>query len=245
MNRGKVSVCMAVYNGEKYIRGQLLSILPQLGEEDEIVISDDCSDDHTLDIVRDLHDRRIKVLHHDKQPQSFFLDYSTRNFENALRHAGGDYILLSDQDDLWLPGKVDRMVEELQSVVLTVSDCFIGDEALNIVSPSYFEKVRVHEGVWRNVIRQTLLGCCMGFRRELLSKALPFPATKVGHDLWLVMMASHYYTMSCIHEPLSVYRRHTGTVTTSGKKSPYSFWFKVGYRMYILKAYFGRICFGI
>lgn len=90
-----ISVCMACYNGQKYIRQQIDSILSQLKENDELIISDDGSKDLTCEIVLSYHDPRIKLLHNTKE-HGFI-----GNFENALRCAKGDIIFLSDQDDVW------------------------------------------------------------------------------------------------------------------------------------------------
>ena len=95
-----ISVCMAIYNGEKYIKEQIDSILMQLSNEDELVISDDSSNDRTLDIIAEYNDRRIKVLHHIPAIGNSFVK-AKANFENALSVAKGDYIFLSDQDDVW------------------------------------------------------------------------------------------------------------------------------------------------
>ncbi|MEO5643505.1 MAG: glycosyltransferase, partial [Bacteroidia bacterium] len=96
----RISVCLATYNGEKYIGEQLQSILIQLSQHDEVIISDDSSSDRTIDIVQAFGDSRIIILH----GQTF--RSPIRNFENALSHAGGQYIFLADQDDVWLPEKV-------------------------------------------------------------------------------------------------------------------------------------------
>ena len=96
-----ISVCIATYNGEKYIKQQLLSILKQIKVNDEIIISDDHSTDKTFNIIKSFNDTRIK----------FFLNNKgkgyTRNFENALEKAHGDIIFLSDQDDIWIDNKVE------------------------------------------------------------------------------------------------------------------------------------------
>lgn len=94
-----ISVCMAAYNGEKYIKEQLLSILKQIGPNDEVVISDDGSKDRTKDIVDSLNDKRIRYVEN-KNKHGF-----THNFENALQIAQGDYIFLADQDDIWRDDK--------------------------------------------------------------------------------------------------------------------------------------------
>ncbi len=99
-----ISVCIATYNGEKYIRPQIESIIVQLDPGDEIVISDDGSTDDTLNIIASFADDRIKVFDHSrdkKQKVKYSFEHVTRNFENALRHAKGDLIFLSDHDDFW------------------------------------------------------------------------------------------------------------------------------------------------
>ena len=102
-----ISVCIATHNGEQYIKEQLDSILCQLLSEDEVVISDDGSTDSTLEIIKGYNDPRIKIFNF-KQPSktSHTHIYASRNFENALKHAKGEYIFLSDQDDIWMPSKV-------------------------------------------------------------------------------------------------------------------------------------------
>ena len=100
-----ISVCIATYNGEKYIKEQLLSILPQLGKKDEVIISDDHSTDNTLDIVKGLNDNRIKIVMNNREKGY------TSNFENALSYAIGDYIFLSDQDDIWQEDKLISCID--------------------------------------------------------------------------------------------------------------------------------------
>ena len=99
-----ISVCMACYNGEKFIQEQVDSIICQLGLDDELIISDDGSNDRTLDILFSYEDSRIKILHN-RACHGF-----VGNFENALSHAKGDYIFLSDQDDIWKKEKVQKVI---------------------------------------------------------------------------------------------------------------------------------------
>lgn len=109
-----ISVCIATYQGEKYIREQLASILCQLDDADEIIVSDDGSTDRTLDIIRQMADHRIKIVEgpHRHSP--------TLNFERALQEARGDYIFLADQDDVWKPDKVQVCMKWLQEYDLSL-----------------------------------------------------------------------------------------------------------------------------
>ncbi|MDE6634762.1 MAG: glycosyltransferase, partial [Bacteroidaceae bacterium] len=112
-----ISVCMASFNGERYIRQQIDSILQQLGDGDELVISDDGSCDATADIIRSYADRRLR----------FFCNPGphgvTHNFQHALRQAQGDILFLADQDDVWLPGKIERQVRFLVEGGYDVVSC--------------------------------------------------------------------------------------------------------------------------
>lgn len=232
-----VSVCIATYNGEKYLRQQLDSILAQIGREDEIVISDDNSSDRTLALIASYDDKRIRVLHHDptKITTTFPLDKPTHNFENALQHARGDIIFLADQDDVWLKGKVETMLAELQDADFAVHDCVVADDHLeNIIHPSYFDYIGIHQGVWKNWKKATYLGCCMAMRKEVVLRAMPFPKTMVGHDLWLGIIADRYFKTKIVKRKLIRYRKHTNSKTTSGGKSKNTLWFKIRYRLTIL-----------
>ena len=121
-----ISVCMASYNGEKFIKAQIGSILMQLGKDDELVISDDGSTDRTVEIIESYGDKRIRLLHHHKNlsiakirySRNFY--YTTENFENALRAAKGDFIFLSDQDDIWAENKITECM-----AVFSDADCIM------------------------------------------------------------------------------------------------------------------------
>ncbi|MCR5313105.1 MAG: glycosyltransferase [Bacteroidaceae bacterium] len=239
-----ISVCLTTYNGEKFIRTQLDSILCQLGREDEIIISDDGSKDKTLQILESYQDSRIKIFHHDSSSvkTTFPLDKPTHNFEYALQQAKGDIIFLSDQDDKWLDEKVTKMVKALENADLAIHDCIVTDTDFNPIIPSYFNHIKVHQGVWKNAARATYLGCCMAFKRNILKEALPFPKTKVGHDLWLGIIADMKFKTVLVNEPLLCYRKHNANMTPSGKKSGYSIWFKINYRITIIFEIIKKLC---
>lgn len=207
-----ISVCMATYNGEKYIKEQLSSILSQLSEKDEIIVSDDSSTDKTVEIIESFQDKRIKILKKNKFRQP------NLNFENALKYSKGDIIFLSDQDDVWIENKVEIILNQLKKYDLIVSDAFITNEKLNITNESLFSEVNSNRGILKNIIKNTYYGCCMAFKREVLKKALPFPKTReIGHDLWLGIIADRYFKVKFLKEKLIYFRRHENTLTTIKK----------------------------
>ena len=108
-----ISVAVTTYNGEKYIEEQLQSICEQTLSVDEIIIVDDCSTDNTVDIVENFilrnEEKRIHLLVNKKN-----LGY-TKNFYKAISMTHGDYIFLSDQDDIWKTNKVERMIDVMRT----------------------------------------------------------------------------------------------------------------------------------
>ncbi len=233
----KLTVCIATYNGERFIHEQLASILPQLSAGDEVIVSDDGSTDNTLDIVRSFGDSRIKIILHEKRKAKFTIDYATANFENALRHTSGDVIFLSDQDDVWMPTKVSTMLAALKDNDIVMSDCTVVDYKLNVLYPSYSAAFAPFStSIIKNFFKCSFLGSCMAFRSSIQEKAIPFPPHGVGHDLWLGLTGQRYFRFKYIPEPLMKYRRHDATVTMGGKANATSLWFKISYRLYIIKA---------
>jgi len=224
-----ISVCLATYNGEKYILEQCSSVLKQLSSQDELIISDDHSSDSTLKLVSSLNDDRIKIVLNPSKR-----GYST-NFENALAYAKGDYIFLCDQDDVWVDHKVDLMVEQLASYDFVVSDAIVTDENLNVVIPSHFEYNHVRSGFMHNFFFTRYTGACMAFRRELLNTILPFPPQHqlCPHDYWIAIMAEAYYKVKLIKTPLIYYRRHHSNSSSGGvEKSPFNLSNKLERRFY-------------
>lgn len=221
-----ISVCIATYNGEKYIKQQLSSILCQISLNDEVIVSDDNSTDRTVEIIQNLDDARIKVLNAN-------FHNVIKNIENALNYAKGDFIFLCDQDDVWLPNKVSICLQALSKSDLVVSDCFITDKDLNIISNSFFKQNNSHKNKWRALLRSPYIGCCMAFRRTILKDALPFPKIPM-HDLWIGNVAAFRYKINFIPEKLIYYRRHGSNQSTASESSQSSTFQKITYRTSII-----------
>ena len=201
-----ISVCIATYNGEKYIRQQLDSILCQIGEEDEVIVSDDFSQDKTLEIVRSFDDKRIKII------QNKGLKGYAPNFENALNNAQGDIIFLSDQDDVWLPNKVSAMFPFLQQDNLVVCNVLVTDGDLN-KSATLKEWQPYKKGILRNLYKNTYFGCTLAFTKKIKDYCLPIPKNVVGHDIWFGLLSELKFKVVYIKEPLMLYRRHNNNTS--------------------------------
>jgi len=164
-----ITVCIATYNGEKYLQEQLHSILIQLKEEDEIVISDDSSTDKTIQIINDFDDKRIKLLQNNNFKSPIY------NIENALKKATGDIIFISDQDDVWLSNKIEITLQYITTRNIVMSDAMLCDANLTIKSESLDIWRKYKPGFLTNLYKSRYLGCCMAFHKNKLTEILPFP----------------------------------------------------------------------
>ncbi len=228
-----VSVCMATYNGEKWVYEQVESILKQLDDTDELIVSDDMSTDKTVEIVQSFNDSRIKVFYHE-QDRGF-----AKNFENALSKANGDIIILSDQDDIWLDGKVSLIKQHLSNSDFVVHDCITVENFAggSVLSTSRFEEFKIKQGFVNSFIRCRYLGCCMAFNKNVLKVLFPFPKQEyMEHDRWIAFVSERYFNCELIKTPLIYYRRHGGNASAGGFDKGYSLFQKIKRRIYWLKS---------
>lgn len=228
--RVKISVCLATYQGELYLRQQLESVLSQLGANDEVVVSDDCSRDGTLVVVESFGDPRIRILRNLAN-----VGYS-KNFERALTAATGDVIFICDQDDVWLPGKVDTMVRELERHDLVVADVTVVDQDLAVLEASHFARHGVKAGFVRNLLRTRYIGASMAMRRRVLDSSLPLPphSKYCAYDYWITLVGEAFFDVGLVDTPQMLYRRHGTNASTGGTASVKSLGHRVLVRVYCL-----------
>jgi len=219
-----LSVCIATYNGEKYIQQQLFSILQQIGDEDEVIISDDSSTDNTIKIIESLQDKRIKLYKNQKFKNPKF------NFENALKYASGDIIFLSDQDDIWLDDKVSICLKYLSEYDLVLSNAYVVTESL-IKKKILLPLDSNITGLLRNLVKNNYTGCCMAFNKNVLNMVLPFPSNIPMHDSWIGLVSELFFKPYFINIPLILYRRHGSNVSATSEKSRFSLLQQIDHRL--------------
>lgn len=223
-----VSVCIATYQGEDYVERQLRSILEQIGSGDEVIVVDDCSSDRTVGIIEGIGDARIAVHRNPVNRREVF------SFGRAIELARGDIIFLSDQDDVWLPGRVERMTESLQtSGAALVSSSFEWMDAEERPLDVAFDGVssqtsKRHLG---NIIdiflgKTNYFGCAMAFQRRLVPLITPIPAYVESHDLWIALAANQIGSNLHIDDKTLRKRRHGSntTSTVSNRSLPLKVW---------------------
>jgi glycosyltransferase involved in cell wall biosynthesis len=241
-----VSVALCTHNGAAYIGEQVASILAQTVLPLQIVLSDDASRDQTIeeftnaiDVAKasrtEIGDIDIVILRNES-PLGV-----TKNFEQAISHCVGDLIALSDQDDLWVSHRLERMREEFEKdsellLLFTDSRLVNGEgqplgystfQALKITS---YEQRLVHEGRALEIFvrRNLVTGATAVFRTELFAKATPFPESWV-HDEWLGVVAAAAGRVDFLAEPLVDYRQHASN--------------EIGAKKLTWRHYIGRIIF--
>lgn len=220
----KVSVAVCTYQGAAHLAEQLESIAGQTRRPDEVVLSDDGSKDDTLVIAR-------RILSTAGIPHKICVNRSNlgirRNFEQAIRKSTGDIIVLSDQDDVWLPQKIERLIQAFESAadaILVFHDAAVVDEALAPLAPSFWKVLRfdVHRFLqrdyrrlwWGNVVQ----GSACAFRRAMLTRALPL-STAAYHDEWLAWAAAASGRILPLGEVLSKYRQSEANLIGAGQLS--------------------------
>lgn len=241
----KISVCLATYNGGKYIKSQVQSILIQLGCEDELIVSDNGSKDNTISLLNSFDDKRIKIYTFLERRNYFFSKSShytiSANFENAIKHASGDYIFLADQDDVWLGHKIRDTIIELRNADLVVSNCSIITEDGVIATTGFLKMSEFSKSIISNVISPKFHGCCMAFKASSLRYVLPFPKMLILHDSWIGVLISQLGTVRYLDEDLMLYRLHGSNSSNDNGKSKNNFLFKVFYRAVLYMQFVIRV----
>lgn len=219
-NEGKymekqIDILLATYNGEKYIKQQIDSILKQTYQNIQLIISDDCSKDKTKEILKEYEkkDSRIKVYY---QEQNLGC---TKNFEFLLKRVENEIYMLSDQDDIWLPEKVEKSYECMQKeeADLVFGDLEVVDANLEIMEPSFNNYMKLDRKIKKytntnqlNYLYNCVTGCTIMTKKEWIEKILPLPTESkyLIHDYWIALMISLHGKLAYMPERYIKYRQH-------------------------------------
>ncbi|MDY0830363.1 glycosyltransferase [Microbacterium sp. BG28] len=215
-----VSVCMATYNGAAYVVHQLQSILAELRPDDEIVVVDDASIDETVQLVRSIDDDRIRVIA--QQRNAGYV----ASFARALAEARGDVLMLSDQDDEWVPGRRALLVAALGDADVVASNLEMLGTGAPLTSPltgkpwvlmSSDSPIRRQLAIFAGVA--PYYGCAMALRRSALTYLLPFPdGLRESHDLWIATAANAQRRLAHVGSATVRRRVHESNASTSSPR---------------------------
>jgi len=219
-----IAVLLATYNGEKYLKQQLDSILSQTYQNFKIYISDDCSDDHTLEIIREYQHRHPTKNFYTVNEKN--IGY-VKNFEKLLKRATEEYMAFSDQDDIWLENKLELQMQEMlklekqyKNVACIVhSDLDMIDVEGKIKRESYFQyrsyKLKPFKDLGHILGPCGVMGNTMLFNQKLKNIVLPFPTQLDTHDYWFAVNNEFFGVRKTINKSLVKYRIHKSNVSNS------------------------------
>ena len=219
MQQKLVSIAMCTYNGERFIKEQIDSILAQTYPHFELLIFDDGSSDNTAKIIQEYQEKHPNIHFKQNEKNLGFL----KNFEQAISHAKGDYVALTDQDDIWKKEKLQTFVENINEHALIYSDAIIIDENSKETGTLLVEpKNKLCDGACNKafLLNNFISGNTMMFKRELVEHILPIPPKMSYHDIWIGFVASTYGTITYTKKPMTYYRKYSGQVTDKAKPKP-------------------------
>lgn len=224
----KVEVLMSVHNGERFLRGQLDSLLNQTYVNWHLSVRDDNSVDSSFSIVEEYQRRypeKVSILANDRVQLG-----ACQSFGVLLSNAEADYIMFCDQDDVWLPEKIERSLNEIRCLeksnpgkpALVFTDLSVVDQNLRQRSDSFWNYQRINpsdNSLNLLIADNVATGCTMIFNRKLKIISTPIPVDAIMHDWWLTLICSTYGSMSFLRDPTVLYRQHgmndTGAVDFS------------------------------
>ncbi len=211
-----ITVLLAVYNGEKYLKEQIDSLLAQTIKDIKIVIRDDGSCDNSPRIIAEYCEKYPQII------SAVFGEptgNAKRNFAKLLEVCDDDYIMFCDQDDVWFPEKIQKTLDAVKKAegesgetpVLAHSDLKVVDQNLNTISDSFFEFQKLlQNGVTlsRLLVQNYVTGCTVMINRALKQKCGKIPSNCIMHDWWLALTAVLFGKLVCLEEPTMLYRQH-------------------------------------
>ena len=206
----RIDILMATYNGEKYLAEQLDSIINQTYHNWNLLIRDDNSTDRTLEIIQDYQkkDNRIKLLKDNKGNLGI-----VKNFEELLKNSESEFIMFSDQDDIWVENKLDmylKMIEKIKNKGFMIhSDAILFDKnKSNILKDTFISKKAINKGLENVFFNYFVQGATILISKEIKNFILPFPKEVYLHDRYIHLISELFFERIFVNKALIYYRQH-------------------------------------
>ena len=212
-----ITVLLAVYNGEKYLKAQIDSLLNQTVKDIKIIIRDDGSTDNSPFIINEYCEKYSQIV---SKLSGKATGSAKCNFAELLYNCDDDYIMFCDQDDVWLPQKIEKTLDAMKSAegenreipVLVHSDLKVVDQDLNVISNSFFEFQRLNQDsitLPKLLVQNYVTGCTVMINRALAQICGEVPKECIMHDWWLALVAQLFGKIICLKQPTMLYRQHS------------------------------------
>lgn len=223
----RLSIALCTYNGERFLAEQLNSFLVQQRLPDELVVCDDCSTDRTIDILKEFVQRCAFPVRIFENPVRLGV---VKNYEQTVSLCDGDIIVVSDQDDVWSPSKLEYVAKafSVPEVLTMFSDADVVDASLQSVGYTLWESVRFDrdeqacmmagDAIGVLLKHSVVMGASLAFRSNLRPLLLPIPS-EWNHDAWIALLAASTGQIVPLATPLLKYRQHGGNQVGGAKKS--------------------------
>lgn len=215
-----IDILMSTFNGERYLGEQVRSILDQSFAEFRLIVRDDGSTDRSVSIIEEFcrEDERVTLLSDGEGNLGL-----RRSFMRLLEASEGEYFMFADQDDVWLPEKIERSIEAIKKLessstktepLLVFSDLRVVTEQLETIDESLWHYQRLLPEIsqdWKRLLAQNVVtGCTILANRAAARASLPFALPEMMHDHWVAVNAARHGKIGYISEPTVLYRQHSG-----------------------------------
>jgi glycosyltransferase involved in cell wall biosynthesis len=234
----KISILLSTYNGELYLQEQIDSILTQTATNWVLYIRDDGSTDKTNAIIEDYIQKfpeKIKAINDNVGNLR-----SAGSFMYMLSVVDSDYYMFCDQDDVWLPFKIEKTYSKIKELernnpnkgALVFTDLIVVDYNLKVINSSMWNYSKINPENTKDLYRTTCLssvtGCTIMFNNLIKEKVLPYPKVARMHDWWITLNTIYFGVVDYISEPTIQYRQHNSNVLGADQLSKYHYLKKLG-----------------
>jgi glycosyltransferase involved in cell wall biosynthesis len=223
MEKNSIEILMSTYNGSRYIRAQINSILGQTYGNWRLIIRDDGSRDDTSEIIREYQERypgKIEAVREGQQAKNVNLG-ACQGFARVLERSTAKYAMFSDQDDVWLPFKIEKTLEKMQeqeaiyhesTPLMVHTDLRVVDQELNTIRDSFWQLqhlgLQKYGKLNRLLMQNSITGCTVMINQKLRELTTPVPPEAIMHDYWLALTAAAFGTIAYLNVPTILYRQH-------------------------------------
>ena len=213
-----IDVLLATYNGDRYLEEQIDSILAQTNHDWRLLIRDDGSQDGTVSIIQryvSSHPEKIRRI----VDEEGNLGYA-QNFMELMTHSTSEYVMFCDQDDVWLPNKIELSLDVMKHAeksypnkpVLVCTDLTVVDDKLNLISQSFYYCAKYSSATIKDVctamVEPCVMGCTMMINKQAKEVSMPMSKEAIAHDWWIpIRVALHGKIVYC-SVPTILYRQH-------------------------------------
>ena len=227
----QIEILLATHNGATFLSEQIDSILKQSHSDWKLIIHDDASTDGTINIIKKYTTRYPNKIIFLDDAMSF--SSATKNFSFLLQKVKAKYIMLSDQDDIWKPDKIEKTFQKMKELeskwidkpLLVHTDLELVDEKLNPLSSSMWQHNQLNPYLHtfnRLLVQNTITGCTLMINKKLAVLASPIPESAKMHDYWLGLVAEYFGKIGTLPEQTILYRQHSSnTIGSQGFSRAY------------------------